>query len=173
MIGESSSMNSDMATTAGDADSASSGIYPAWPPPCEGHGSTKACSVCIYSKYEPEPEQEFVKILSPTDTRREGSYRLYIPKPRADRFCPPANESEEISVYDVQMNHWPMCFRSSGGKAYLTRGWSSFAQAKELSEGDTITFYELNCKRGTGKRIFMIGVSHKQCVQILGAPIRN
>jgi len=32
-----------MATTAGDADSASSGIYPAWPPPCEDHGNTEEC----------------------------------------------------------------------------------------------------------------------------------
>jgi hypothetical protein len=59
------------------------------------------------------------------------------------------------------------------GKAYLTRGWSRFAKEKKLTEGDRITFYELNCKRRTGKRVFMIGVSRKGCIQILGSPIIN
>jgi hypothetical protein len=162
-----------MATTAGDADSASSGIYPAWPPPCEDHGNTEACSKCMYSKYQPEPEQEFQKILSPTDIQRKGSYRLYLPKPHAVRFCPQANGSHPVTVYDVQMKRWPMCFRTTRGKAYLTGGWSRFAEKKKLSEGDTVTFHKLNCKRGTGTRVFMIGVSRKGCLQILGAPIRN
>ncbi|KAE8123939.1 hypothetical protein FH972_018854 [Carpinus fangiana] len=160
-----------MAATAGDSDSASSGIYPALPPtPCEGHGNTEPCSKCMYIKYEPEPEQEFEKILSPTDIR---SYRLYLPKTRAARFCPLANGSHLVSVYDVEMKRWPMHFCNSSGKAYLTRGWSRFAKEKKLREGDKITFYELNCKRGTGKRVFMVGVSRKGCIQILGAPIIN
>jgi len=152
-----------MAATAGDADSA-------WPTPCEGHGNTQDCPKCMYRKYQ--PEQVFQKILSPADVQRKGSYRLYLPKQHAPRFCPPANGSELI-VYDVHMKRWPMRFLTKGEQAYLTRGWTRFAQAKELSEGDTVTIYELNCKRGTGTRVFMIGVSRKGCLQILGAPIRN
>ena len=162
-------MNSAIGAS-GYADSASSGIYPAWPPsPCEGHGITETCTKCMYSKYQ--PKQVFQKILSLSDVQRKGSYRLYLPnRPLAARFCPPANGSE-VSVYDVQMKLCPMHFRTSSGRAYLTRGWSCFAQAKQLGEGDRITFYELNCKRGTGARVFMIGVSRKNCFQILGVPI--
>ena len=161
-----------MAVTTGDSDSASSEIYLASPPtPCEGHENIEPCSKCMYSKYEPGPEQEFKKILSPTDIR---SYGLYLPKPRAARFCSLASGSYPVSVYDVKMKRWPMHFRSStGGKAFLTRGWSRFAKEKKPGEGDRITFYELNCKRGTEKRVFMIGVSRKGCTQILGAPFRN
>jgi hypothetical protein len=167
-------MNSGMAATAGDADSASSGIYPAWPPPCDGHGSTEACSKCMYIKYEPDPEQEFEKILSPSDIQRKGgSNKLYLPKPRAARFCPLANGSHPVSVYDVQMKRWPMRCRRSGRNAYLTRGWIRFAKENNLSVGDRITFYELNCRRETGTRVFMVGVSRKGCTQILGAPIIN
>ncbi|XP_059440965.1 B3 domain-containing transcription factor NGA1-like [Corylus avellana] len=154
-----------MAATTGEADSAGP------PSPCDEN--TEPCSKCMYIKYEPEPEQEFEKILSPSDIQRKGSYRLYLPKPRAARFCTLANGSHPVSVYDVQMKRWPMRCRRSGGKAYLTRGWSRFAKQKNLSEGDRITFYELNCKRGTGKRVFMMGVSRKGCTQILGAAIRN
>ena len=168
-------MNSGMATTPGDSDSASSGIYPASPlTPCEGRGNTEPCSKCMYIKYEPDPEQEFWKILSPSDVQRKGgSKKLYLQKPRAARFCPLANGSHPVSVYDAQMKHWPMRCRRSGRNAYLTRGWSRFAKEKKLSEGDRITFYELKCKREPGKRVFMIGVSRKGCIQILGAPIIN
>ncbi|KAE8123886.1 hypothetical protein FH972_018805 [Carpinus fangiana] len=145
---ESSTLNSGMATSAGDADSASSGIYPEWPPPCDGHGSTEACSKC-------------------------GSNKLYLPKPRAARFCPLANGSHPVSVYDVQMKRWPMRSRRSGRNAYLTQGWIRFAKENNLSVGDTITFYELKCRRETGTRVFMVGVSRKGCTQILGAPIIN
>ncbi|KAE8123903.1 hypothetical protein FH972_018822 [Carpinus fangiana] len=156
-----------MASRAGDTSSG--GIYPAWPPSCEGHGNTEeACPKCMYVKYE--PEEVFNKILTPSDIQHKGSYRLYLVKPHAARFCFPANGSEVI-VYDVQMKPWTMRFRTSRGSAYLTRGWSRFAQAKQLSEGDSITFYELNCKRRTGKRVFMIGASRKECIQILGTPI--
>ncbi|XP_059440964.1 flotillin-like protein 6 [Corylus avellana] len=168
----SSSLNSGMAETVGDAESASSGINPTYPPSCEAHRNTEACSKCVYSKYQPEPKNEFKKILTPTDVQLKGSYSLYLPKSLAARFCLPANGSHPVSVYDVQMKRWPMHFRTNGEKAYLTRGWSRFAQAKQLSEGDNITFYELRCQRGTGTKVFMIGVSRKQCIQILGAPIR-
>ncbi|KAE8124637.1 hypothetical protein FH972_019503 [Carpinus fangiana] len=161
-----------MAATAGDSDSASNGIYPALPPtPCVGHGNIEPCSKCVYIKYEPESKQEFGKILSPTDIR---SYMLYLPETRVARFCSLASGSHPVSVYDVQMKRWPMHFRcSTGGKACLTRGWRRFAKEKKLKAGDRITFYELNCKRGTGKRVFMIGVSREGCIQILGAPIIN
>jgi hypothetical protein len=157
-----------MAATAGGQTASSSEIYPAWLPPCEGHGNTEACSKCIYGKYQ--PQQVFQKTLTPSDIRRKGSYRLYLLKPDAARFCPPANGSE-VSVYDVQMKRWPMRFRTSRGSAYLTRGWSRFAKAKLLSVGDSITFYELRCRRATGTRVFMIGTSRKESIQIFGASI--
>jgi hypothetical protein len=155
-----------MAATAGDAGSTSSGIYP-----CdEGHESTEVCPKCMYREYRCEPV--FQKILSPTDIQKKGSYKLYIPKPHAARFCPLENiASHEVTVYDVQMKRWPMFFRRNAGNVYLTGGWSRFAQGKRLSEGDTITFYKLNCPRGAGTRVFMIGVSYKGRIQILGAPV--
>ncbi|KAE8123883.1 hypothetical protein FH972_018802 [Carpinus fangiana] len=118
----SSSLNSGMAETVGDAD-ASSGINPTCPPPCESHRNTEACSKCMYNKYQPEPEKE---------------------------FCLPANGSHPVSVYDIQMKHWPMNFRTNGKKAYLTRGWSRFAQAKQLREGETSHFMSSGAREGQG-----------------------
>ncbi|KAE8123888.1 hypothetical protein FH972_018807 [Carpinus fangiana] len=157
-----------MAGTAGRAHSAFNR--------CEGHGNPEVCMKCMLHKYE--PQEIFKKTLSSSDIQRQGSYRLYLPKSHAARFCRPifghpSNGSHPVSVYDVQIKRWPMHFRTSGGRDYLTGGWSRFAQAKNLREGDRISFYELNCKRGTGTRVFMIGVSRKGCLQILGAPIIN
>lgn len=156
-------MNSGMSATAGDhADSASSGIPP---PPCEGHGNTQACPKCMYTNYQ--REVVFKKILSPTDIR----YRLYIPRPHAARFRPPANGSEVITFSDAQTNRlrWPMRFRTSGRNAYLARGWIQFVREKQLEQGDTITLDEVRC--GQRIRFFMIGISRKDRVQIFGAPI--
>jgi hypothetical protein len=62
-----------------------------------------------------------------------------------------------------------MRFRTSGENAFLSRGWSLFVREKRLGQGDAITFYEVRC--GQGIRFFMIGISRKDRVQILGAPI--
>jgi hypothetical protein len=62
-----------------------------------------------------------------------------------------------------------MRFRTSGGNAFLSRGWSLFAREKRLGQGDAITFYEVRCRQGT--KFFMIGISRKDRVQILGTPI--
>jgi hypothetical protein len=135
---------------------------------CEGHGNREACSTCMYRNYK--REVVFKKILSPSDIQRRGSYRLYIPRPHAARFWPPANGGEVmITFYDVQMRPWPMRFRTSGENAFLSRGWSLFVREKRLGQGDAITFYEVRC--GQGIRFFMIGISRKDRVQILGAPI--
>ena len=152
------------ATTAGDEDSASSRIYP-----CdEGHENTQACPKCMYRQYR--RTQLFKKILSSSDIQGKGSYRLYIPLPHAARFCPPTNGScEVLTFYDVQMKPWPMRFYETGEKAYLAGGWIEFAQTKELRGGDTITLYEVRC--GQRAKVFMIGVSYKDRLQILVAPI--
>jgi hypothetical protein len=160
-------MNWGMAATTGDADSASSGIYPAWPPACEGHGNSEVCPKCMYKDYE--REVVFKKILSRSDIQEAGSYRLYIPKEHAARFCSPANGSEVITFCDVQMESWPMGFRTSDGRAYLGAGWIEFAREKQLRAGDTLIFYEVRCGQRT--RFFMIAVSYKDRLQILGAPI--
>ncbi|KAC1356415.1 hypothetical protein FH972_027146 [Carpinus fangiana] len=157
-----------MAATTGDANSASSGIYPAWPPACEGHGSTKVCPKCMYKDYE--REVVFKKILCRSDIQEAGSYRLYVPKEHAARLCSLANGSEVITFCDVQSQSWPMGFRTSGtGNAYLGAGWIEFAREKQLRAGDTLIFYEVRCGQRT--RFFMIAVSYKDRLQILGAPI--
>jgi hypothetical protein len=160
-------MNWGMAATTGDADSASSGIYPAWPPACEGHGNSEVCPKCMYKDYE--REVVFNKILSRSDIQEAGSYRFYIPNAHAVRFYPPANGSEVITFCDVQMESWPMGFRTSDGRAYLGAGWIEFAREKQLRAGDTLIFYEVKCGQRT--RFFMIAVSYKDRLQILGAPI--
>jgi hypothetical protein len=154
-------MNWGMA--AATTDSASSGIYPA----CEGHGNTNVCPKCIYMDYE--REVMFKKILCRSDIQEAGSYRLYIPKPHAPRFCSLANGSELITFCDVQMEPWPMGFRTSDGRAYLGAGWIEFAREKQLRAGDTLICYEVRCGQRT--RFFMIAVSYKDRLQILGAPI--
>ncbi|XP_062148029.1 B3 domain-containing transcription factor NGA4-like [Alnus glutinosa] len=133
---------------------------------CERHGNREACSKCMYRNYK--REVVFKKILSPSDIQRRGSYRFYIPRPHAARFWPRENEVM-ITFYDVQMRRWPMRFRTSGGNGFLSRGWIQFAREKQLEQGDTITLDEVRCGQRT--RFFMIGISRKDRVQILGAPI--
>ena len=151
------------ATPAGDEDSASNGIYP-----CdECHGNAQPRPKCMYRKYR--RKQLIKKILSPSDIQGRGSYRLYIPKAHTARFCSPANGSEMIAFNDVEMKPWPMGFRSSGGRAYLGAGWIEFAREKQLRTGDSNSMYEVMCGQRT--RFFMIAVSYKDRLQILGAPI--
>ena len=114
-------------------------------------------------------EVVFKKILSRSDIQEAGSYRLYIPKEHAARFCSPANGSEVITFCDVQMESWPMGFRTSDGRAYFGAGWIEFAREKLLRAGDTLIFYEVRCGQRT--RFFMIAVSYKDRPQILGAII--
>ncbi|XP_059432516.1 B3 domain-containing protein Os02g0764100-like [Corylus avellana] len=159
-----------MAATAGDAYSASNGIYPAWPPPCEDHENKKVCPKCMCRDYE--SEVVFKKTLAPNDVQGRGGYRLYIPKPHAARFSPAnINGSEVITFCDVQMKSWQMGFRTirTDGRAYLGKGWIKFAREKQLRAGDTVIFYEVRCGQRT--RFFMIAVSYRDRLQLLGAPI--
>ncbi|XP_059432511.1 B3 domain-containing transcription factor NGA4-like [Corylus avellana] len=130
-----------------------------------------ACPNCMYRDYA--REVVFKKRLSPGDVQGRGGYKLYIPKPHAARFCSPANinGSEVITFCDVQMQSWPMGFRtiSTDGRAYLGAGWIKFVRKKQLRAGDTVIFYEVRCGQGT--RFFMIAVSYKDRLQLLGAPI--
>jgi hypothetical protein len=68
------------------------------------------------------------------------------------------SNGSEMTAYDVQLKCLAMCFRWSGGKAYLIRGWSRFVLAKQLSEWDIIIFYELNCHRGNWNRLSTISI---------------
>lgn len=140
-----------MAATAEDhADSTliSIGIYP-----CdEDHGDTKACTKCRFSKYNQNGKM-FEKKLSPSDTQKKGSYRLYLRRQDAAKFCHPIfghlSNGSELIVYDVHVKqHWLVRFRSCGGKHYLTGGWNRFAEDKQLRGGDGITssWLESNAK---------------------------
>ncbi|KAE8076009.1 hypothetical protein FH972_014685 [Carpinus fangiana] len=75
--------------------------------------------------------------------------KLISPEGGADLLKRSSKVEEMQSPFmsSITLTSWPMCFHRSGGNAYLTQGWSWFAQAKQLSERDTITFYELNCPR--------------------------
>ncbi|XP_059432508.1 B3 domain-containing transcription factor NGA4-like [Corylus avellana] len=129
-----------------------------------------ACPNCMYRDYE--REVVFKKRLAPSDVQGRGGYKLYIPKPDAARFCSLANinGSGGITLYDVEMKPWPMGFRTStDGRAYLGAGWIKFVRKKQLRAGDTVSFYEVRCGQRT--RFFMIAVSYKDRLQILGAPI--
>ena len=107
-----------MASRAGDTSLG--GIYPTWPPSCEGHGNTEeTCPKCMYVKYK--LEEVFKKILTLSDIQHKESYRPYLVKPHAVRFRFPANGSEVI-VCDVQIKPWTMHFRTSRESAYLIRG---------------------------------------------------
>jgi hypothetical protein len=124
--------------------------------------------VRVDSKYG---RQMFVKILSQNDIK-EG--RVYIAKSEATIFYPtsfgcPSNECKvvkDLIFYDcdIERKPWTIRFCSDGDRYYLTQGWSQFARVKKLSEGDSITIYELKSRKGTKERAFMVGVTRKMDV---------
>jgi hypothetical protein len=105
-----------MAATVGDT--ASSGIYPAWPPNlCTRSTSLKRCfrRICHQVTYS---EMVYRSHMQPDSTLVYGH----------------RSNGSDLIVYDVQMNSWPMHFRRIGGNVSLTQGWSRFGQAKQRRE---------------------------------------
>jgi hypothetical protein len=126
---------------------------------------------CVHSR----PPQVFQKILTRSDV--EESHRVYIPKSDAAKsflgaFGCPSNDRRVVEVdlifYDNEKKPWTIHLRSDGDRYYLTRGWSQFARVNNLSERDTVTFYELKSRRGMEDKAIMVGVTCNGRIQLFG-----
>lgn len=122
---------------------------------CEGSGRDRDTR----SKHvESRSPQVIQKSLSRKDMKDIENDKLYISNPDATIFC---SGAVDLIFYHNETKRWTSRYSSDGEGCYLTRGWSQFARAKKLSDGDIITFSAIKSqsRRGlTEETAFTVGV---------------